>query len=85
MREQFEQSVEGHIFNIQRGCTKDGPGIRTTVFSKAVCCDVNGVTIPNLLYLRRNSLLRGKNAPFAAAVSKRVPMSVTACGSEVIN
>lgn len=39
--------TNGIVFNIQKFSIHDGPGIRTTVFLKAVHCVVNGVQIRN--------------------------------------
>ena len=39
--------MTAEIFNIQRFCVNDGPGIRSTVFSRDVICVAPGVTIPD--------------------------------------
>ena len=36
------------IFDIQHGSVVDGPGMRTTFFSKVVVLGVAGVTIPKV-------------------------------------
>ena len=36
------------IFDIQHGSVVDGPGMRTTCFSKVVILGVAGVTIPKV-------------------------------------
>ena len=38
--------MNGKLFDIQRGSFVDGPGIRTTVFSKAVISAAAGVITP---------------------------------------
>lgn len=40
------------LFDIQRGSLVDGPGIRTTVFLKAVTFAVRGVTIRKVNQLK---------------------------------
>ena len=37
------------VTNIQRFSLHDGPGIRTTIFSKGVACIVHGVAIQRIL------------------------------------
>jgi len=39
--------MQATIFDIQRFSVHDGPGIRTTVFSKDAICTAFGVTIRN--------------------------------------
>ena len=49
------------IFDIQHGSVVDGPGMRTTFFSKVVILGVAGVTIPKVS-LSKNSNVYKENA-----------------------
>ena len=54
------------IFDIQHGSVVDGPGMRTTFFSKVVILGVAGVTIPKVNRPSRRYYSTRTNAPAAA-------------------
>lgn len=67
------RELTGRIFNIQRYCAGDGPGIRTTVFFRDAPCIVSGAIIRNRIRFLRGCPFRKMPVSDADAVRTFFP------------
>ena len=76
--EKDEMNTEGYVYNIQRYCIDDGPGIRTTVFLK-------GCPLKCLWCANPESQKIFPEVGYRASICKKCGKCVTACTKKAIS